>query len=1085
NTLAANLSNGTLRFANNQNLNIGTVNGVNGVTNTAGTTQFYLDGGGQTLTLAQNVNSSNVYLRANGGVNQTGGTITANTLALAGGAATLNQAGNNVNTLAANINGALSYTDTNRVTIGSASGINGITTSNHDVTLTTGDSSGYDPSKQPDASNLASLILNESINAGSGNVRLTTGSGGAFQRHDTDASGALLANGSITANALLLKGSSASKVTPFVLTNAANRINTLAASANGSISFAGAGNSSTTVTVGSIDGINGINTTSNTVVSTTNNADGSITSSTNENNVSISIGGNLNIDQNITASTASGTDTVSLGIGGDFTARTASGIKVTADTLGVFGDDNKGTFNIVSDVANLAAAGGKLMVIDNSQHVGDLTGIGIGAPAAAASATNGGNSVNVNSASRPVGDFYLTTSGGLNIIKLMSQGSNLMLRSSSLNILLDAVTADGARIMLQPYNLASKVGINNSSEAGFATDINYDAATLLKFTNPTSTFFFGTPQNVILQDANVPAAAKNTLTGDVHIGYDGAFNLGYRSLSAQTSGNMIAYNVGPLYNLRLAAPNLTINSFSTFGPQMHFFSNNLSLPGSASAYVNPNKPEITLRSLNNHTMWIGNLGAGYENAISPQTIVKMPDGSTIIISGSTDYAFPEAGSTGGYDANGNKIYGDIHIPWNSGLVLLGNRKLILSTGKGLYTYNPTPIYTSKNDGGTSGGLWQGCLNLTDCMGTNPSPFPNPDPPGGGTGNDDSNPGTSSGGCQGCPPAPPNTNPYPPETTPSDGNGNPGNDDNNNNNDSNNDNTNTDNNGDGNNNDDTGNNDNTNNDDGGDNNNGGHDNSKTDSGGTSDGDNNDNGNNGDGDGTGDGDNGPRNGSGGNSTSDNGDGTSGDLNGGDSDGNGDGASDGNDGGNNGGGDGNGDRGAGTGSGGTGDGDGSNGAGDGDGNNGGRDGGDGSGDGSGGNGSGDSNDGSGDGGAGNGSGGTSNGADNSGNGATGSGNGGAGDGKGGNGNGDSSGGKGTGDGNGESGDAGSDTDSGDTADGKSSAQSPAFDISCQDVSASRQEAATAGNQNAKRNLVEVKREGLKLRDPCQQQAPQNSKR
>lgn len=1088
NTFSASLTNGYIQFANNQNLTIGTVNGVSGITNTNGTTQFYLDGSNQKLTLEQNINSGNAYLRATGGVNQTGGTIKTNSLALVGGAVNLNQTGNDVGTLSANINGDFSYKSTKTLTVGSASGVIGITTNNHDVTINTGNSTSFDATKQPNATNPASLVLNETVNAGNGTVRLTVGQGGVYQRHDVNSSGTPLDNGAIKAAGLLMKGNSSTVVTPYVLTNANNRINTLAGTINGSINYAGTAYSGTTTTVGTISSVNGLSTTSNSIVSSTTNSDGSVTNSYNPNDISLSIGGNLNINQNITASTTNGSDSVSIGIGGDYTAKTAAGVRITADTLGVFGDDSKGSFYLKSKVSNIAASGGKLMVIDNSDYTGSLTALGIGANssgdiddaiAAGAAATNGG-SATVTSSDKPVGDFYLTTGGALSIIKLNSKGRNLMLRSTALDILLTATTADNARIMLQPFDLTNKIGINNATEPGFTPDINYDAATLLKFNNPVSTFYIGTPQESIMADANVPTAAKNTLSGDVHIGYDGAFNLGYRSLSAQTTGNMIAYNVGPLYNLRLAAPNLTINSFNTIGDQMHFFSNNLSLPSATSAYVNANKPKITLRTLNDQTVWIGQSHVANEPQILPSTIVKLPDGSTIIISGTNYYPFP----------NGGAGYHDIHIPWDDGINLLGNRKLVLSTGHRIYTYNATPLHTEfsadirnlNSNGGTSGGLWRGCENLSDCMGSNPSPYPNPDTGfngGGGGGGDDGSGGYTP--CADCPSAPPTVNPYPPTTsTPGDngntnGNGNNNNGNNNNtNNDGNNNNNNGNNNGS---NDNNGNNNNGNNSS---NDGGGGDGGGFSSGGGGDGDgSNNNSTNGDGNGNGtggDGSNTSGSGGGGDGNGSNGSGLNGDGsgNGGDgggdgggsmsgggngdgSDGNGsgansggtgsggdgngsDGSGNGNDGSNNDG-SGGGDGGASSGSGGDGDGSGGNGNGNngngaGDGGDGSGSGGDGNGDGdsgAGGNGSGNGGDGGGDGGAstgsggdgdGDGSGGTGNGnnGDSSGDGSDGSGSGGAADGDGGNGSGQN------GDGNG-GGDGGNDTDSGGSADGAGS--------------------------------------------------------
>ena len=1011
NTLAASLNGGTLRFSNNKNLRIGSVNGINGINHANGNTQLYLDKNNGAVSIAQTITSNNLYIRAVGGTTQLANSnILANTLGLGGGTVTLENANNNVNTLAADINGALSYRDADTLAIGNASSILGIKTNNNNVTLRTGDSASYNDESLPSATNTASLRLNESINAGSGTVRLTTGKGGVFQRSDTN-NGTPLEAGSITAGGLLLRANSTTDITSFVLNNSFNRVGTLAGRTNGSISYTGGA-----LTIGTIDGIAGITVTANKIVGAETDPDtGVVTNVRNDNNISLSIGGDLKINENLTAKSG-GSDTVNIGLGGEYTASTASGKKIVAGTLGAFADDGKGTIILKTNVSQLAAGGGKKIVIDNSEVTGDLTAIAIGAPAGTASTVDTGLKDDVSTAAKPVGDFYLTTGGKLNILKLQSKGQNLLLRSTALSILLDASTADGARIMLQPFNANSSIGIHNATEAGFNPGINYDAATLLKFTNPTATFQFGTAQNVILNDNNVDAAAKTTFTGNIHIGKDGAFNLGYRSLSAQTTNNLVAYNVGPLYNLRLVAENLTINGFNTFGNQLHFFTNNLQLPGTAANYINPNKPNITLRPLSNHTIWIGQGLANkpYEPYILPQTLVKLPDGSTIIVSGSTDFAY-----TSGGNLNGETQHGDIHIPWNNGIVSLGNRKLVLSTGADIYTSSSTPVHTENNDGGKSGGLWQGCQNLATCKAENPPTVPPPDTGSGGSGGSGGGDGTGDtsgdgGSCATCPPAQPDPNyPTPGTTTPDTGTNpgspNPGT---------------TPGTGTTPDNTDTGDGDGGGGSGGGGNGNGNNvnPNNGTGSGTGNDGGGTGGGGNGNGSGNtadGSGDGGANNGSGGNGNGSgnigDGNGNSGNSNGsgGTGDGNGDGGAGGGNGtggnGSGGDGDGSGDGGANNGSGGNGSGTGGNGSG---GN------GDGNGDGGNGGGSGGASDGDGDGGGSNGSGGTGNGL---GDGGSGNGAGETGDGNGDGGNGSGSGGTGNGDG-----DGGANNGSGGTGDG-----------------------------------------------------------
>src|SRR2546421_486648 len=98
------------------------------------------DAGADDITLG----AGNLTLNVTGNVTQTAGNvITAAGLQLLGsGTVTLNDAGNNVTTLAANYNGPIAYTDASTLTIGTVtdgpSGMtaSGITTSNDDVKLT-------------------------------------------------------------------------------------------------------------------------------------------------------------------------------------------------------------------------------------------------------------------------------------------------------------------------------------------------------------------------------------------------------------------------------------------------------------------------------------------------------------------------------------------------------------------------------------------------------------------------------------------------------------------------------------------------------------------------------------------------------------------------------------------------------------------------------------------------------------------------------------------------------------------------------------------------------------------------------------
>ncbi|WNC30925.1 filamentous hemagglutinin N-terminal domain-containing protein [Thermosynechococcus sp. PKX82] len=170
-----------------------------------------------TLGASSNLGSGNLTLISNGGVTQTAtGSITAAGLGLQGsGTFDLNNANNDVDILAANVNGGVSFKDSDDLTIGgpvtstvgsdTATTAAGLTTTNNDAIIESGNT----------------LTLGASSNLGSGNLTLISG-GGVSQ---TPA-------GSITAAGLGLQGSGT-----FDLNNASNDVNTLAANVNGGVSF--------------------------------------------------------------------------------------------------------------------------------------------------------------------------------------------------------------------------------------------------------------------------------------------------------------------------------------------------------------------------------------------------------------------------------------------------------------------------------------------------------------------------------------------------------------------------------------------------------------------------------------------------------------------------------------------------------------------------------------------------------------------------------------------------------------------------------------------------------------------------------
>ena len=198
---------------------------------------------------------------------------------------------NNVSTLAANTDGAVAYRDANALTIGSVGATSGLTTTNDDVTLTTG----------------GNIVVDDDINVGSGNLLLNV-TGNVSQNADD----------TIVANGLALLVTGAMTLTE------ANDINVLAFSNGGAVQFTDADN----VTIGSLT-VHGMTVTGIT---------------TTDDSVTLKAGGAVVID-----------DAVNVGAGTVRIATSTGGItQNSGDTItaAAFGLRNAGAGNIALTEAN-------------------------------------------------------------------------------------------------------------------------------------------------------------------------------------------------------------------------------------------------------------------------------------------------------------------------------------------------------------------------------------------------------------------------------------------------------------------------------------------------------------------------------------------------------------------------------------------------------------------------------------------------------------------------------------------------------------------------------------------------------------
>ncbi|WP_374347022.1 filamentous hemagglutinin N-terminal domain-containing protein [Chitinimonas sp.] len=573
---------------------------------------------------------------------------------------------------------------------------------------------------------------NQKAAAGSIGQLTVNVSGGVLQQ-STDANNQSTQDGAIRASRILINGSGTGNIE---LTNVYNKADQIAGRANGSFSFSGSANSASKLTIGTVNGVTGIATTSNTLVKAAQyDGSGKLTQQAlyNANDISLSSSSPLDISQNIDSRNSHNQGgTTTIGLGGDFLVQTISGAKILANNLGVLGQTGQGTFNLQTTVGGLFAGGGKYMWIDNGSYKGLLSAFGIGAVGDSQNITyvnSSGNQTNqaIDAINRPVGDFYLTTGDDLRIIRLKSTGNNIMLRANNVSVVLDVSVKDNERVLLAPFDdnrsidLRKQYIVGTGYQTGVTSNTTYTWDLLSKFLNGT-TIYIGALPYAMRQDsfvADLLARGYNfpQSSGTIQVGQDGvgSLNMGLRSLSLQTLGDLHAYNTPAFYNLRFFAENVVADAFNATGDQLHIISNTLSMPSSASSFYQTGaNTQIVLRNTTDQTIWLGirpgSAASGSETQYSGDLLSKFRDGSTIIISGTTDMKFK-----GGAIKIVNPAYGDIHLNQDGAMAQLGNRKLVLDTTQNITSDNWTVGHIAQQGNtGTAGGLWGGFYDTSGC-----------------------------------------------------------------------------------------------------------------------------------------------------------------------------------------------------------------------------------------------------------------------------------------------------------------------------------------------------------------------------------
>ncbi len=348
NTLAADLSE-SLYFADADDLTVGTVNSTNGITTTNDDVILQI---GLTLAIDQavNVGAGNLTLNTGDAITQTDptGTITAAGLELLGaGPVTLTLATNDVDTLAVNRNGAISFSDVDDLIIGTVNATNGITNTGN-VTLVAGNDVTQTQAIIADLLTVttrndagAVIILDlatnnvTSINLMSRNLADDANANGDISFRDTN--GFAVAGLQTTGNAILQSGAAVTQTGalsattlellgsgPFTLDHAGNDIDILAADVTNALTF----NDADDLTIDTVNATNGITTTGDAVT--------------------ITATGDLSIDKAIT--TDGGVVTLT---GGTVTSTSDGDINTLATAAG----GNGGNVTITSNIGAVTLAG--------------------------------------------------------------------------------------------------------------------------------------------------------------------------------------------------------------------------------------------------------------------------------------------------------------------------------------------------------------------------------------------------------------------------------------------------------------------------------------------------------------------------------------------------------------------------------------------------------------------------------------------------------------------------------------------------------------------------------------------------------
>ena len=197
-----------------------------------------------------------------------------------------------------------------------------------------------------------------------------------------------------------------------------------------------------------------------------------------------------------------------------------NGYSLLTNRLHVIGGSGGGVFDLTTNAANLELYGGASVTVNAAAQTGALTAI-LGCGGSGGSACGGPGS--------PLGNTSITAGGSLNITQFYTSGTTHLLRADTLTLPGGGITMPaGAAVTLKPYTQTNTVGVNSATDTDAAINTHYSDTLLNLFAAGTS-FTIG-------------GAVGGQLSGNIHVGADGAFNLGDKNIVFDTSGSVVTHN---------------------------------------------------------------------------------------------------------------------------------------------------------------------------------------------------------------------------------------------------------------------------------------------------------------------------------------------------------------------------------------------------------------------------------------------------------------------------------------------------------------------------------------------------------------